>query len=145
MCKLKKFRVNMKIAKIPGTCSENIQKVGWKRADQPDRSILVLFETKDKRCGLTLRVLGFIKLMSNSLLSDQYDIFHFGHKRQVRMNLLLGSFPKGIRTNQSLTSLCISDTPCLNFQYGTTLILCPTIEFPGSCDLISAIYLSFIS
>ncbi|WZZ28359.1 hypothetical protein YC2023_011760 [Brassica napus] len=70
MCKLKKFRVNMKIAKIPGTCSENIQKVGWKRADQPDRSILVLFETKDKRCGLTLRVLGFIKLMSNSLLSD---------------------------------------------------------------------------
>ncbi|KAG2317356.1 hypothetical protein Bca4012_068253 [Brassica carinata] len=48
----------MRISKPPGICSENIQKIGWEGSigpNQPDQSNPVLFETKEKSRGLTLR------------------------------------------------------------------------------------------
>ena len=39
-------------------------------------------------------LLGLLKPMSNSILSDQYDIVHFGSNWQARMNLFLVSSQK---------------------------------------------------
>ena len=43
-----------------------------------------------------VRMLGLSNLMSNSILSDWYDIVHFGHNWLVRMDLLMDSFPKSL-------------------------------------------------
>ena len=53
-------------------------------------------EIKDQHFPLVQSMLGLLNLISNSILSDQYDIVHFGPRRLVRMDLLLVFIPKGL-------------------------------------------------